>query len=205
MKWDEEQDPEDMDDDDKHAFETFRKVIFQLRYCDYCSDSLQGDLRVHLDSISVIETDMVLTTVENLIMTTFTAYQSGTPVKWNEVELAIYLVYIFGDMNKSKFHFLLFLVSSVLIRSYLAGGKGRAAFCHAPAVAKEERKKTDYTDYPLTTHGELLFSMVRCGVSNYPHNAVTMQFFETCARYGDFFKVRKECIIPLLQAMVGPR
>lgn len=32
-----------------------------------------------------------------------------------------------------------------------------------------------------------------------------MQFFETVARYGDFFKVRKDCIFPTLQAMVGPK
>jgi len=29
MKWDPEEDPEDMDDDEKHAFETFRKVMIQ--------------------------------------------------------------------------------------------------------------------------------------------------------------------------------
>lgn len=32
-----------------------------------------------------------------------------------------------------------------------------------------------------------------------------MQFFETVARYGDFFKVRKECIMPTLQAMLDVR
>lgn len=110
MKWDEEQDPEDMDDDDKHAFETFRKVTPLLRLTVCHSNAFQGDLRVHLDSISVIETDLVLKTVESLIMTTFSSYQTGSPLKWNEVELAVYLVYIFGDINKSK--------SCVLLRVY---------------------------------------------------------------------------------------
>ena len=50
-----------------------------------------------------------------------------------------------------------------------------------------------------------MFALVRSGISSFSHPAVVMQFFETCARYGDFFKVRKECIIPLLEAMVGPR
>lgn len=86
-----------------------------------------------------------------------------------------------------------------------AGGKGRAAFCHAPAVAKDARKQTDYSEYPLTIHGEMLFALVGCGIGAYPHPSVVMQFFETCARYGDFFKVRKTCIIPLLESMVGPR
>lgn len=87
----------------------------------------------------------------------------------------------------------------------IAGGKGRAAFCHTPAVAKELRKGTDYSEYPLTTHGEMLMALVRSNACAYPNNAVAMQFFETCARYGDFFKVRKECTVPLLEAMIGQR
>jgi exportin-T len=86
-----------------------------------------------------------------------------------------------------------------------AGGKGRAAFCQAPAVAKEKRKETDYSEYPLTTHGEMLLALVQSGISSYPNRSVVLQFFETVARYSDFFKVRKECILPTLEAMIGPR
>jgi hypothetical protein len=32
-----------------------------------------------------------------------------------------------------------------------------------------------------------------------------MQFFETVARYSDVFKVRKDCIMPTLEAMIDPR
>lgn len=88
----------------------------------------------------------------------------------------------------------------------LAGTKGRGAFCQTPVeIAKEKRKETDYSAYPLTRHGEMLYSMVQSGISDFPHKTVTMQFFETVARYGDFFKVRKDCIFPTLQAMVGPK
>ena len=89
--------------------------------------------------------------------------------------------------------------------SFEAGGKGRAAFCQAPAVDKEKRKVSDYSEYPLTTHGEMLYALVQSGISSYPHRAVSLQFFETVARYCDFFKVRKECIIPTLEAMVDTR
>ena len=86
------------------------------------------------------------------------------------------------------------------------GGKGRAAFCQAPpTVTKEKRKETDYSEYPLTSHGEMLYALIQSGISGYPHKTVTMQFFETVARYGDFFKVRKECIMPTLQAMLDVR
>jgi exportin-T len=63
----------------------------------------------------------------------------------------------------------------------------------------------DYTEYPLTTHGELLFALVQSNIVSYPHRAVALQYFETIARYTDFFKIRKECIIPTLEAMVDSR
>jgi exportin-T len=51
----------------------------------------------------------------------------------------------------------------------------------------------------------MLSAMVQSNISAYPHTAVVMQFFETVSRYGDFFKVRKECIVPVLEAMVDAR
>lgn len=86
-----------------------------------------------------------------------------------------------------------------------AGAKGRAAFCNVPTVPKEKRKETDYSEYPLTPHGEMLFALMRSGICSYPHPIVGMQFFETAARYADFFKVRKEFVLPLLEAMVDAR
>ncbi|KAH9945166.1 ARM repeat-containing protein [Epithele typhae] len=169
LKWDEESEPDDMDEDDQAAFEELRK-----------------ELRVFMDSALVIDPNLVTDSVRTLALNTLTAYQNGVSLKWNDAELAIYLVYIFGEMNKS-------------------GGKGRAAFCQAPAVDKDKRKETDYSGYPLTSHGEMIYTLVQSGISEYPHKTVAMQFFETIARYGDFFKVRKECIMPALQAVVGPR
>lgn len=43
---------------------------------------------------------MVVTVVQRLVMETLSAYQSGKQLRWHEVELAVYLVYIFGDINK---------------------------------------------------------------------------------------------------------
>lgn len=51
----------------------------------------------------------------------------------------------------------------------------------------------------------MLMALLRSNIVAYPNNAVTMQYFETCARYADFFKVRKECVVPLLEGLVGPR
>jgi exportin-T len=51
----------------------------------------------------------------------------------------------------------------------------------------------------------MLAALVQSGISAYPHRTVAMQFFETVARYSDFFKVRKEYIMPTLEAMVDTR
>jgi len=89
---------------------------------------------------------------------------------------------------------------------FLAGQKGRAAFCEVPgSIQKEKRKTTDYSEFPLTPHGEMMFALVQSGVSAFPNQTVIMKFFETAARYSDFFKVRKECIIPVIEALVDAR
>lgn len=97
-----------------------------------------------------------------------------------------------------------FITPFVLIR-WIAGGKGRAAFCQAPHVERDSRKATDYSEYPLTPHGEMLFNLVQSGIASFPNRTVALQFFETVARYTDFFKVRKECIIPALEPMIDTR
>ncbi|KAG6820945.1 hypothetical protein H0H93_009181 [Arthromyces matolae] len=169
MKWDPDADPTDADEDDNAEFEKMRK-----------------DLRTLVDSILSIDQDLVTDAVRTLALSTISAYQNGVSIEWHDAELGVYLVYIFGEINKT-------------------GGKGRAAFCHAPTVDKDKRKATDYSEYPLTTHGEMLYALVQSGIVSYPHHAVSLQFFETVSRYTDFFKIRKECIIPTLEAMVDRR
>lgn len=158
-----------------------------------------------MDSVIFIDQDLVTDAVRAQALDILNAYSAGVSVKWNDAELAIYLVYIFGEINKSE---LLLLNSSIRRLTYdtTAGGKGRSAFCKTPvAVAKEKRKETDYSTFPLTTHGEMIYTLIQSGISVYPHRTVVMQFFETVVRYSDFFKVRKECILPTLQSMVDTR
>ncbi|KAL1668161.1 armadillo-type protein [Schizophyllum commune] len=168
LKWDEDAEPEDLDEDENTEFENLRK-----------------DLRVFMDSVSVIDQPLVLDAVRTLVLGTFTAYQEGSQIKWNDAELAVYLVYVFGEVNKST------------------SSKGRAAFCEAPPAVKGQPH--DYSQYPLTAHGAVLFAMVQSGIVSYPHRAVSLQYFESVARYPDFFKVRKECIPPTLEAMIDSR
>ena len=64
--------------------------------------ALRQDLRVFMDSVSVIDQPLVLDAVRTLVLGTFTAYQEGSQIKWNDAELAVYLVYVFGEVNKCK-------------------------------------------------------------------------------------------------------
>ncbi|KAF8526317.1 ARM repeat-containing protein [Hysterangium stoloniferum] len=169
MKWDEDADPDDMDEDDLTAFDLLRK-----------------DLRVFLDSIQTLDNDLVTRTVHSVAISTLTAFNSSVNLTWQDAELAIHLVYLYGEIAK--------------------GQKGRAAFVVLPgSIVKEKRKTTDYSNYPLTPHGEMMFALVSSGISTFPHITVVMQFFETVARYADFFKVRKECVIPAIEALVDGR
>ncbi|KDQ14828.1 hypothetical protein BOTBODRAFT_32183 [Botryobasidium botryosum FD-172 SS1] len=173
MKWDADDDPYDMDDDEKAAFETMRK-----------------DLRSFLDAILYVDTELTIGAVRQVAMNALNALKSGTQIKWEDAELAVYLVYLFGELQKSSKE------------------KGRLAFIQAPPDVrenKERRKEVDYSLMPLTLQGELMLALVQSGVSTYPNLAVTAQFFETVARYGDFFKVRKECIVPVLTDFLDVR
>jgi len=58
-------------------------------------------LRVFLDSILSIDQNLVTDAVRTLAVNTITAYRSGVSIKWNDAELGVYLVYIFGEINKS--------------------------------------------------------------------------------------------------------
>lgn len=51
----------------------------------------------------------------------------------------------------------------------------------------------------------MLRVLLQLGVSCYPHRTVVMQFFETASRYGDFFKIKKGCIMPTLKVFVDSR
>lgn len=62
-----------------------------------------------MDSVLVIDPALVTEAVRTLALNTLNAYQSGVTIKWNDAELAVYLVYIFGEINKGDYHSSLYL------------------------------------------------------------------------------------------------
>jgi len=55
-----------------------------------------------MDSVLAIDQDLVTDAVRTLALNTVTAFRNGISMKWNEAELGIYMVYIFGEINKCK-------------------------------------------------------------------------------------------------------
>lgn len=62
------------------------------------------ELRTFMDSTLMIDPELVTDSVRTLALNTLTAYQNGVSLKWNDAELAVYLVYIFGEINKCEYH-----------------------------------------------------------------------------------------------------
>lgn len=58
-----------------------------------------------LDSILSIDQELVTDAVRTLASNTISAYTSGVSMKWNDAELGVYLIFIFGEINKSEFRF----------------------------------------------------------------------------------------------------
>jgi len=104
LRWDGDEDPADLDEDDRGLFEVLRKVSPRgLCGAGRLADSFPQDLRTFMDSILVIDPSPVTSAVQTLAMNTLNAYQNGIAVKWNDAELAVYLVYIFGEINKCEY------------------------------------------------------------------------------------------------------
>ncbi|KAG8712895.1 pre-tRNA nuclear export protein [Ceratobasidium sp. 395] len=169
MRWNPDEDPDDLDDDDRSAFE-----------------NLRNDLRLFLDSISSIDEELVASAINTLAMNTLSR-ADGT-VGWADAELAVYLVYLYGEFQKGD------------------RNRGRLAFITVPEeVAKDKKKHGNWAEYPLTPHGEMIDALMRSQISSYPNNTVAIQYFETVGRYGDFFKIRKQYVEGVLTTFIDAR
>jgi len=55
-----------------------------------------------MDAVFTLDQDLVTNAVRTLFMQTLSAYRSGMQLNWNDVELAVYLVFLFGEIMKSR-------------------------------------------------------------------------------------------------------
>ena len=73
------------------------------------------------------------------------------------------------------------------------------------AIPVAKKPRVNYSEFPLTSHGGLMLALVESNISSYPHHLVVMQFFEAIGRYGEFFRIRKECNEAVLTAFIDSR
>lgn len=73
------------------------------------------------------------------------------------------------------------------------------------AAAGPRPKDIDYSSLELTLHGQLLLQSVQSNISAYGHPAVALQFFECTGRYAEFFKLRTDCVKPILGSFLDTR
>lgn len=53
-----------------------------------------------MDHIINIDEDLVNSYIRQFSMTTLQQYQSGATVSWQDVELAVHLIYLYGEFQK---------------------------------------------------------------------------------------------------------
>jgi len=85
MRWDADAVPDELDEDEIQMFETLRK-----------------DLRGFVDAILGMDKDLVASAVQQLSLNTLKVIESGVEVPWQDAELAVFLVFIYGELTRCK-------------------------------------------------------------------------------------------------------
>ncbi|KAF9969790.1 pre-tRNA nuclear export protein [Actinomortierella ambigua] len=153
---------------------------------------MRRELKRFYDLISVLSASLTTSFLHAAVTTTLGTYVnekgSGAPssLNWRDLELALYLLYLYGEAIKGAPQFIVGAVG--------ANG-GRSAVVTQPVEGGGQ----------LTPLGECLYEMCKSGVSAFPHPSVSANFFEIVCRYSNFFDVRPDCIPEALEAFVDAR
>jgi exportin-T len=104
LKWDPDTSPDDLEQDERAAFESMRKVcgnyLFRRRVL--TSNAPQQDLRKFIDAVLVLDIDIVTQALSDHAHSVLIAYENGTQLTWVDAELAIYLVYLYGELGTKE-------------------------------------------------------------------------------------------------------
>jgi exportin-T len=101
LKWDPDTSPDDLDQDERAAFESMRKVCGNM-FLDkraLTSRTSQQDLRKFIDAVLVLDVEIVTQALSDHAHRVLIEYENGTQLTWVDAELAIYLVYLYGELG----------------------------------------------------------------------------------------------------------
>ncbi|KAI1313816.1 pre-tRNA nuclear export protein [Mortierella claussenii] len=153
---------------------------------------MRRELKRFYDQIAALSASLTTEFLLSAVTTTLTTYvnekasgAAGTS-DWRDLELALYLLYLYGEAIKTPLQFAVGAPNTGV-------NGGKIVHPVPPAGA------------PLTPLGQCLFEMCKSGVSAYPHPSVSANFFEIACRYANFFEVRPDCIPDVLEAFVDAR
>ncbi|BGP35706.1 pre-tRNA nuclear export protein [Rhodotorula toruloides] len=151
---------------------------------------MRRNLRVIGDAIAWIDPQLYAEGVRSIILETLDLFDAGGAndgrLTWQRIELALAMLYGFGQAISST---------------------GPGAFVQVPLAEIQRAKREadyriDYTQFPLSQLGEMMLRTCRSKVVNFPHAAVSLQFFEVVVRYHDFFRLCPEFITEILPSFL---
>ncbi|KAG0204147.1 pre-tRNA nuclear export protein [Mortierella sp. GBA30] len=154
---------------------------------------LRRELKRFYDQIATLSASLTTAFLSTAVTTTLTTFVnekaagSAGSSDWRDLELALYLLYLYGEAIKGVPQF-------AVVPPGVVGANGGKVVHPIPQAGA-----------PLTPLGECLFEMCKSGVSAYPHPSVSANFFEIACRYANFFEIRPDCIPDVLEAFVDSR
>jgi exportin-T len=124
-------------------------------------------------------------------------------VPWQRVELALALLYGFGETLLPLRRTAMMLISIECTPGQAIAGQGPSSFVLVPQEEltrgkREANYSVNFNQFPLSPLGELMLRACRSKVAAHDHAAVNLMFFETVVRYSEFFKLCPEYIAGIL-------
>lgn len=140
-------------------------------------DEYRKSLKVLFDNLAQLDRKLVLEKTKEMVMSTL---QSWRTLPFFEVEVAITYLYLLGEA-----------LPAVHGNHFVTGATSTSV---DPVMAEQ-----------ATHMMQMMKMLVGCGVSTYAHVAVTLQYFETIARYEKFFLQEQHHIPEVLIAFMDER
>ena len=100
-----------------------------------------------MDSVLSIDQDLVIEAIRTHALQTLQLYASGAAIKWNDAELAIYLIFIFGEINKSVLALRFVTAKHVLTSRKVQRRAGPLSAKHRRSLRNDGKRSTMLTSH----------------------------------------------------------
>ncbi|KAJ9119660.1 hypothetical protein QFC22_003370 [Naganishia vaughanmartiniae] len=176
-------------------------------------------LKNDLDGVANIDPTLFNTMIVGFILDIYNTIQTQgfAAVPWQRAELAGYLTFIYGELQKSGLGKEAFFDIPIEVQNAVRDRnkeRNDAFRNRAMALKKGESAEhveikqyetIDFAQFPLKPLGQILLKAIESQALSFPHSAVTLQVLECCSRYYEFFKCKTVLIQPVLEAFVDAR